>query len=188
MDFLLSYVARSDIMVNILVSFVFWNVINLIVFALPLPDKNLKRADYLDMRNRITSFFHGSVTMVLSGYHMYFVHSECGQSNSGFEEFILINSTGYFLYDFFAMAYLRILDFDMTIHHMMCVMGMYSCLLLGDTGFSPISGLFVTEISNPIMHVRMVIKHLGKRYTKAYELAELSYIRKFNIFFLSHYL
>ena len=110
---------------------------------------------------------------------MYVLHSECGQTNSEFEKFILINSTGYFLYDFCAMAYFGILDLDMTIHHMMCVFGMYSALLAGDSAFSPISGLFVTEISNPIMHVRMVIKHLGKRYTKAYEIAELSYICKF---------
>lgn len=37
-------------------------------------------------------------------------------------------------------------------------------------------GLFISEVSNPIMHARMVLKHLNRRYTKAYEVAELSYI------------
>lgn len=81
------------------------------------------------------------------------------------------------------MAYFRMLDFDMTIHHFMCIFGMGGTLMSGNTAFSPISGLFVTEISNPIMHARMVLKHLGKRYTKSYELAELSYICMFRILF-----
>lgn len=133
-----SYVCDKDIQVGLACSFVFWNLLNIIVMNLRLPDSHLKRADYLDMRNRITSFMHGAVTMILSGYHMYFVHSECGQTNSQFEKFILINSTGYFLYDLLVMAYFRILDLDMTIHHFMCIFGMYSTLLAGDTAFSPI--------------------------------------------------
>lgn len=39
-----------------------------------------------------------------------------------------------------------------------------------------IAALFVSEISNPAMHVRMVLKHLNLRYSKAYECSELTYI------------
>lgn len=86
---------------------------------------------------------------------------------------------GYFLYDLVAMAYLGLLDKGMFIHHSFCINGMYITLVGGISASYPIHGLFVTEISNPIMHVRMVIKHLGMRYTKAYEFAEISYILLF---------
>ncbi len=56
-------------------SFVGWNIMNLIVMNLNLPDKHMKREDKLDMRNRITSFVHGTISMFLAGYNTYFVHS-----------------------------------------------------------------------------------------------------------------
>lgn len=37
-------------------------------------------------------------------------------------------------------------------------------------------GIFYAEISNVPMHVRAILRNLGLRYTKAYELCELSYI------------
>jgi hypothetical protein len=151
---------------------------------LNLPDKHLKRNDYLDMRNRIVSFFHGTATMFMAGYHMYFLHSECGQKNSDFEHLIMSLSGGYFLYDLFAMAYFGILDNGMLLHHGMCVMGMVIALIEGISANYLIMGLFVAEISNPAMHFRMVMKHLGKRYTKAYEVAELTYICILFLFYL----
>jgi hypothetical protein len=40
-------------------------------------------------------------------------------------------SFGYFSYDFFAMAYLGILDRSMTIHHLLCMGGLSGALLTG---------------------------------------------------------
>lgn len=91
---------------------------------LNLPDKHLNREDYLDMRNRIVSFFHGVISLVLSGYHMYFLQNECGQKNTELETYIILNTVGYFLYDFIAMAYFNLLDWGMTIHHGICIIGM----------------------------------------------------------------
>ena len=164
-----------------LLSFVIWNIINLIIMNLNLPDKHLKREDMLDMRNRMVSFIHGFLLMFLSGYHTYFMHSECGQKNTDYEIFIVLLSAGYFFYDLVAMAYFGLLDAGMFIHHNMCVMGMSIALAQGISTNYIVLGLFVAEISNPAMHVRMVVKHLGMRYTKLYEVSELTYICKFNI-------
>ncbi len=87
-------------------------------------------------------------------------------------------SASYFLYDFIAMAYYGILDKSMTIHHNICIFGMTMVVLTGQSANSLVSAAFVAEISNPPMHIRMMLKHLNKRYTKAYECAELSYISK----------
>jgi hypothetical protein len=175
---LYKYVPSSEITRDFVISFTFWNVLNLVVMNLNLPDKHLKRADFLDMRNRIVSFFHGLITMFLAGYHMYFLHSECGQTNTPFEALIIANSGGYFLYDLLAMAYFGLLDKGMLLHHTMCVVGTIIALIEGISANYIVAALFVAEISNPAMHFRMVTKHLGRRYTKAYEISELTYIRK----------
>lgn len=118
----LNYI-REDIIYSIFASFICWNIFNLIIFNLKINDSHLKRNDYLDLRNRIVSFFHGFITMILAGYHMYFLHSECGNPNTRYDEIILIFSCGYFMYDFMAMAYLGLLDAAMAIHHIMAISG-----------------------------------------------------------------
>ena len=114
----------QDCVAGFLISFTLWNILNIIVFNIPLPDKNMSRNDYLDMRNRITSCIHGAIALFISGYNTYFVHSQCGEKNSEFESFILNFSNGYFAYDFVAMAYLGILDNSMIIHHSICIIGL----------------------------------------------------------------
>lgn len=161
-----------------LISFVGWNILNLIIMNLNLPDKHLPRDEMLDMRNRIVSLFHGLTIMLLAGYNTYFVHSQCGEHNTSFEETLMGISNGYFLYDLIAMAYLGICDRSMFIHHLICIIGLSSGLWTGHAADILVGALFLTEISNPCMHVRVVLKHLGLRYTKAYETAELSYICK----------
>lgn len=170
---------QQDILKGFSYSFIGWNILNMIVMNLSLPDKHLKREDMLDMRNRIVSFFHGTISMILSGYNTYFVHSQCGEHNSKFEEQLLMFSVGYFTYDMVAMAYFRILDKSMFIHHNICIIGMLMGLVNGYSGDVLIAALFVSEVSNPAMHVRMVLKHLGLRYSKSYETAELIYMSKY---------
>ena len=131
----------------------------------------------------MVSFVHGTMTLFLSGYNTYFVHSQCGELNTYFENQILIFSSAYFLYDLLAMAYLGLLDSAMFIHHNICIWGMVIGFMFGYSADILISGLFLSEISNPAMHVRVVLKHLELRYSKSYELAELVYIRKFALFF-----
>ncbi len=156
--------------------FIVWNVLNLIVMNLNLPDKHLKREDMLDMRNRMISIVHGTIGLFLAAYNTYFLHSQCGSENTKFEGFILTFSCAYFAYDFLVMAYFRILDSSMLIHHSICIFGMAFCVLTKSSAWYLIAAEFVSEISNPAMHVRMILKHLGLRYTKAYELAELVYM------------
>ena len=43
---------------------------------------NLPKGTYLDLKNRMTSFVHGVLILLLSGYHMYFAFTECGEANN----------------------------------------------------------------------------------------------------------
>ena len=145
---------------------------------LRLPDKHLPREEMLDMRNRMVSLVHGASMMFLAGYNTYFVHSQCGEVNTRFEQILLNVSNGYFTYDLLVMAYFGILDKSMLIHHTICIIGLNFGLFSGHAADNLIGALFLTEISNPAMHIRVVLKHMGLRYTKAYESAELAYMCK----------
>ena len=79
------------------------------------------------------------------------------------------------------MAWFGLLDLDMTIHHMFCVVGIIVTLILDSGASNIIMGLVVAEISNPAMHSRIMLKFLGLRYTRAYEVAEFTYFITFFI-------
>ena len=90
-------------------------------------------------------------------------------------------SCGYFSYDFLAMAYFGLLDFDMTVHHLLCISGMVYTLMLTKGSNFICMGLFVAEVSNPYMHSRIMLKHIGLRYSRSYEVAEFGYFVSFFI-------
>ena len=92
---------------------------------------------------------------------------------------ILVNSGGYFLYDVIGMWWFGLLEIDMAIHHSLCIAGIVVVLIEGHDAVHVVAGLFVAEVSNPAMHVRVMLRNLGKRYTKAYEVAEYTYFVMF---------
>ena len=159
-------------------AFVVWNVINIIVMYIPLPDQNLKRAEMLDLRNRMVSIIHGGVSLTVSFYAYFFTAPQCGGINRPLENYILAFSCAYFFYDFIAMGYLGILDWGMAIHHWICILGMGGVVVTNIDSYYLVAAMFLSEVSNPPMHFRMILKHLGLRYSLAYEVSELSYISK----------
>ena len=176
--FLTEYMSEHHalILIEFIISFTLWNILNIIVMNLKLNDGHLKRLDWLDFRNRIVSIIHGIFILFLSAYNTFFVHSGCGERNTRFEEILMNFTNGYFAYDFAAMAYLGILDRSMTIHHSICIGGLTAGLFTGLSGDVLVGSVFVAEISNPSMHTRNMLRLVGYRYTKAYETAEWSYM------------
>ena len=97
------------------------------------------------------------------------------------EYFTLVSTSGYFTYDFLSMAWFGLLDLDMTIHHCLCVIGIGITLNLGLGANEVIAGLWCAELSNAAMHMRILLKHLGMRYARSYEVAEFWYFISFFI-------
>jgi len=142
---------------------------------------NLKRAEYLDFRNRQVSFVHGSCCLAVSTYVTLFEQTSCQGETSPMQYFLLIMTGGYFIYDQLCMIVLGICTFQMFLHHCLCIIGMLTVLYTDiGAGFAGIA-LFVTEVSNPPMHFRVILRMAGMRYTRAYEIAEYMY---FALFFL----
>ena len=163
-----------------------WTLIQVILFQYPdLSSYKLKRFPYLDLRNRMVSFIHGILMLVMSLHFLLLADYGCGSLTTQQEYTILVISSGYFSYDFLAMAWFGLLDLDMTIHHLLCIAGMSYTLSLGKGANFVVAGLFVAEVSNPAMHMRIMLKHIGLRYARAYEVAEFCY---FVLFFIGRML
>ncbi|CAE7456535.1 tlcd5 [Symbiodinium microadriaticum] len=159
---------------------VIWSGLYCLELLLPVPLANKYRKlplnDELDVRNRFISLIHGIVALSLSGYEYFFLSASCSDANTFYESHLLLISTAYFTYDFLAMAYYGLLDWSMTLHHCVVVLGMGFNVYDGYSAHLLLGGMFVAEISNPPMHVRCMLKQLGLRYTRAYELADMIFL------------
>lgn len=62
------------------------------------------------------------------------------------------------------------------VHHGLCLLGFGSAIWFDYGGIDSITGLFVAEISNFPMHLRVIFRNFGLRYTRAYELSENIYL------------
>ncbi len=133
----------------------------------------------LDLRNRMVSFIHGLVCLVLTSYQVFAVPYYCGDQTTAANYFILVNSGGYFIYDVVGMYLFGLLELDMMIHHSLCIGGIIAVVLSGHDLCHVVAGLFVAEVSNPAMHMRVMLRNIGKRYTLAYEYAEYTYFIMF---------
>lgn len=154
-----------------------WTVVYLVVLAIGSQFKlKISRNDELDVLNRIVSIFHGTAALLLSGYHFATHGANCYYPTVNFEIQVFLMSSGYFIYDFLAMAYYGLLDAPMTLHHVVVVIGEIMTIEYGRAASLSLAAMFIAEISNPAMHVRVILKHLGLRYTKIYELFELTFL------------
>ena len=124
----------------------------------------------------MVSFVHGLVAMVFSGYHVFTYYSECGATNTLYQRNVMVFSLGYFIYDFFGMMYEGILDKTMVLHHSMSAFGLFLPLYENIQGNYVMMAVFLSEVSNPPMTLRHILRLTGMRYTRIYEVSELAFI------------
>ena len=111
-----------------------------------------------------------------STYALGYEGVELGTTNTQWQSTLITISFGYFVYDMVFMAVLGLLDRAMIIHHGLVIFGFYVVLTTGLAGGEIMSCMFSTEISNPFMHGRIILKSNGLRHTKIYERMEYTYM------------
>ena len=85
---------------------------------------------------------------------------------------MLTISAGFHIYDFLALLWLKLLDKDRLFHHTIVIGAtLYTLRQNSGAGFV-VFGIFIATVSNPLIHVRKILRNLGKRYTITYELVE----------------
>ena len=116
---------------DLLIMCTFWTLFQLAVFCVPVRESfgcakvptfafSKMPAGYIDSCNRVVSIAHalfctiGALIYFASDSNMYI---KCGGSTTDLEYFMIIVSTGYFVYDILCMLYLGLLDSDGSFHH-----------------------------------------------------------------------
>jgi hypothetical protein len=157
-----------------------WSIFYLSVKITPLSwfvgSREISKKHELDLRNRVVSFVHGFLAMLAGGYHFLQGGAECGETNTELQRMVMVFSLSYFIYDTFAMAAEGILDVSMMIHHPLCLAGLFIPLYENISGNFCMLAIFLSEISNPPMHLRQMLRLTGRRYTKSYEAVEIMFI------------
>lgn len=181
------YLPEQTTLLNVALSTIFWTGLYILVTFLPIPEYKafktsqgkpvkIQRVETLDTQNRYISLVHGFMCIILSYYDVTYLDLPCGSPNHPVQTFLITMSFGYFLYDLLAMAYYGLLDQSMLIHHGIWCLGYYLVLCFGASATELIAGLYISEVSNPFMHIRIISRNFGYRHTIFYEAWEYIYI------------
>jgi len=108
-------------------------------------------------------------------------HYPYSEPNTNFQTFIVLFSLSYCIYDLLACVYYRLSDFSLISHHLFCILGFGFGAWSGYGAIDGIGGLFVAEVSNFYMHLRVVLRTFNRKNTKAYEYSENIYLGNFSI-------
>ena len=155
-----------------------WMLYSFIHLFVKINHKNLK--DQYDTKNRIFSIIHGLYCIYVSTFDIFFNKPDkCGYTNSKFQNDLMLISCSYFLYDVISCLLLGISCLPMLFHHIFCIAGYYTSLLYNNSSTEIIRALFVAEITNPIMHLREILKNFGLFKTKLYLTFDLIYMVKY---------
>jgi hypothetical protein len=131
----------------------------------------------LDTKNRYVSIIHAVLIFWLSIFDtLYYQKDECGQTNTEFQNYILLTTFSYFLYDLIACIILNISDKEMVLHHISCIVGSYMGVSYNNSANEMIRALVVTEISCPIMHLRMILKNYDLKHTMIHLVLDYTYM------------
>lgn len=145
----------------------------------PIPSKSL-----WDLRNRLVSFIHGLFCIWFATSEL-LTYPKLGASNSEFQEIVLCWTLGYFIYDLLCMIAFGIYDTGIILHHALVIIADSSCILSGAGGTEAMMGYFVSEFTNPLLHLKEILRLLNQKNTQFYFVTEISF---FFAYFFSRYL
>jgi hypothetical protein len=154
--------------------FVLWNIFYVVVHNMLSFSKNRKTE--LDIKNRCVSIVHGTLSFVLSTIFILHFGINFDFPNNILSMKLVSLSLGYFLYDLIACLWFGIWDSKLILHHILAISGFFCPFVTGTGIFSGIIGLFMAEASNFPMHFRVILKQMGLRHTKIYEMFDTMYL------------
>ena len=130
-----------------------------------------------DSKTRIISIIHASIIFWAALYDLLFFQSDkCGDTNSHFQNVFMMISFAYFLYDLINCILLDVSCLEMVVHHIFCMSGYYVGIAFNNSANEMMRALVVAEVTNPIMHIRMILKNFKLKHSKSYLLLEVVYI------------
>ena len=69
----------------------------------------------------------------------------------------------------------------MTLHHAVCIVGYAANIADGVSADLTLGAIFLAEVSNAPMHFSVILRQLGLRYTKLYEVVEIAFMIVYSV-------
>lgn len=140
---------------------VVWTVAFLVVRTL-LP----KRSH--DVCNRVVSLIHVAVSLLLASLSVQDWHRifwPLGAPPSPMQMLTMRVSLAYFVYDFFCCLFDTPIDYSNVVHHTVSISCLAYSVFSNKCGTELVMCLWLSELSNPFMHARELLKELGLKDT-----------------------
>ena len=155
---------------------IFYTVINLVcrfIFEAPM---HMDRKERHDFYGQHVSLIHSieAITLCIVSY-AYSNGIDYTAPTDYLQVWTLGFSLGYFVYDFFYAEIYKLHDWPMRIHHLFVIAGGISLLSQDEAGALGPLCLFLTELSNPFLELRLILKGKKKQATTFYKFIEYSF-------------
>lgn len=171
-DFLIS---SNQVKTILLAHICWWAIYGFIHFFIDVKHKTKKQT--VDTKTRIVSIIHAIYASLLSFYDfVYYQSDKCGQNNNDLQNFILCTSLAYFAYDTICCILLDVSDTEMVVHHICVMLGYYTGISFNHSASEMLRALLLADLSNPIMHTRLIVRNYGLKHTKLYLYMDLIYM------------
>lgn len=155
-----------------------WTALYMVIHVSPFKHSTKKHT--LDTKNRIVSIIHATLILFMSLYdYFYLQEDKCGNTNSDYQNNMMLISCSYFIYDLLACQYFNVSDVGMTVHHVFVIIAEYSCLVMNNSATELVRGFIAAELSNPVMHLRTITGNFGLKHSKLFILFESYYFTSY---------
>ena len=157
----------------IFISFCFWTLLYYISYFLTKhKQQSIKLNDTL---NRSISTIYVLVAIFLSLYDITISQTKCGYNNTWFQDFAILMSFGYFLYDFIFSFYLGVMDNIRLFHHTLVLFSEFEYFVMNTGGYLMVRWALYLETPSLFMHYRMILMNSNLKETKLFQFAEFFY-------------
>ena len=102
-----------------------------------------------------------------------------GTKNTNLQISALVLSLGYFIFDMAWCVYFRTEGPVMLAHHTMSILGILLTLSLGESGIEGCAVLFGSEITNPLLQTRWVLRQTGRYETRLGDAVDVAFVLLF---------
>lgn len=121
-----------------------------------------------DFCNRVVSLIHVAVSLLLSSLSVQDWHRifwPLGAPPSPMQMLTMRVSLAYFVYDFFCCLFDSPIDRSNFVHHIVSISSLAYSVFYKKCGTEIVMCLWLSELSNPFMHARELLKELGLKET-----------------------
>lgn len=101
--------------------------------------------------------------------------SKCGYNNTWFQDFAILISFGYFIYDVIFSFYLGVMDNIRLFHHFLVLFSEYEYFIMNTGGYLMVRWALYLETPSLFMHYRMILINSNLKETKLFQLTEFLY-------------